>query len=152
MWSRRRVCSPKQEPFISPSAQIPAVSVIIVNFNAGDWLEQCVRSLEEQTLADFEVLIIDNGSKDGSIAALPELDARFKIIELGENTGFAAANNFGAKQARADWIALLNPDAFARPDWLENLLGETRRSPDIKMVGSSAIYGAGAGHSGRRRR
>ncbi len=90
-------------------------------------------------MADFECFIIDNGSTDGSIAALPKLDKRFEIIELGENTGFARANNIGAKRARTPWIACLNPDAFARTDWLEKLLAETERGPAVTMVGSTQI-------------
>ena len=120
----------------SISSAAPRASVIIVNYNGEAWLTRCVESLINQSMPDFEAFIIDNGSKDGSIAALPDLDDRFEIIELGENTGFAAANNIGAKRAKADWIALLNPDAFARPDWLENLLAETKQAPSIKMVGS----------------
>ena len=82
------------------------------------------------------MFIIDNGSSDESIAQLENLDARFEIIELGENTGFAKANNIGAERASADWLALLNPDAFARPNWLEKLLNETFRDPSVTMVGS----------------
>ena len=103
-----------------PSAQ-PDVSVIIVNYNAGEHLRPCVESLLTQTLTAFECILIDNGSTDGSLETLPALDERFTIVEAGENLGFAVANNRAAKQATADWIALLNPDAFARPDWLENL-------------------------------
>lgn len=87
-------------------------------------------------MTDFECFIVDNGSTDGSVAALPDLDDRFTIIELGENTGFAKGNNVGAARASADWIALLNPDAFAHPDWLEKLLAETDR-PGVTMVGST---------------
>ena len=118
---------------------MPKVSVIIVNYNAGDWLTRSALSLAAQTMADFECFIIDNDSTDGSIAALPDLDERFEIMELGENTGFAKANNIGAAKASGDWIALLNPDAFARPDWLETLLAETERAPNITMVGSRQI-------------
>ena len=114
---------------------IPLISVIIVNYNAGDWLTRCVESVMAQTLTDFECFIIDNGSADNSIAALPDLDDRFTVMELGENTGFAKGNNIGAAKASGKWIALLNPDAFARPDWLECLLAETAR-PNVTMVGS----------------
>ena len=96
-------------------------------------------SLAAQSFSDFGCFIIDNGSTDGSIAALPKLDARFEIIELGENTGFARANNIGAQKARSEWIALLNPDAFARGDWLEAMLAETQRGPHVTMVGSTQI-------------
>lgn len=71
------------------------------------------------------------------MASLPELDARFKIMELCENTGFAAANNQAAKLAKAPWLALLNPDAFARKDWLEQLLKAAAGAPNITMVGST---------------
>ncbi len=78
---------------------------------------------------------MDNGSTDGSIESLPSLDKRFEIIRAGENLGFAAANNLAAKKAKANYLVMLNPDAFARVDWLENLLGEIT-APDITMVGS----------------
>lgn len=68
---------------------------------------------------------------------LPTLDARFETIMAGENLGFAAGNNLAAKKARAPWIALLNPDAFARPDWLETLLEATQLASNVTMVGST---------------
>lgn len=116
---------------------IPKVSVIVVNYNAGQWLKPCIESLLAQTESDFECFIVDNGSTDNSLATLPKLDKRFKIIELGYNAGFAVGNNHAANLANAPWIALLNPDAFARPDWIENLLLETTRAPNISMVGST---------------
>ncbi len=115
----------------------PKISVIIVNYNGEEWLSRCVQSVADQTLTDFECFIVDNGSADDSIAALPELDSRFTIMELGENTGFARGNNIAAKQARGEWLALLNPDAFARPDWLEKLLEATTLAPNVTMVGST---------------
>jgi len=108
-----------------------------VNYNAGKWLKPCVESLLAQTEHDFECFIVDNGSGDGSLQTLPKLDDRFQIIELGYNAGFAVGNNHAAKLAQSPWIALLNPDAFARPDWLEKLLKETSKYPDISMVGST---------------
>ena len=81
--------------------------------------------------------IIDNGSGDDSIAALPKLDTRFAIMELGENTGFAKGNNIAAIKASGEWLALLNPDAFAREDWLEKLLEATTLAPNVTMVGST---------------
>jgi len=116
---------------------IPHISVIIVNYNAGDWLARCVTSVAAQSFTDFECFIVDNGSTDGSLDGLPKLDARFKVMGLGENTGFARGNNIAAKDARGEWIALLNPDAFARKDWLEKLLHATTLTPNVTMVGST---------------
>ncbi len=124
---------------MSNSSIKPDVSVIIVNHNAGDYLRPCVESLLGQTLINFECILIDNGSSDGSLATLPELDARFTIIKAGENLGFAVANNRAAERMSADWIALLNPDAFARPDWLEEGLAARSCLPNTAMVGSTQI-------------
>ena len=70
------------------------------------------------------------------MAGLPELDDRFEIIMAGENLGFAVGNNLAARKARAPWIVLLNPDAFARDNWLENLLAAAR-TPGATMAGST---------------
>jgi len=118
-------------------SQTPQISVIIVNFNAGEWLTRSVQSIADQTYANFECFIVDNGSTDESLDTLPLLDKRFTIIEAGENLGFAKANNLAATQARGDWIALLNPDAFARPDWLEKLFAATTLHANVTMVGST---------------
>lgn len=112
------------------------MSVIIVNYNAGEWLARSVQSVLDQTLQNFECFIVDNGSEDGSMDTLPGLDDRFQIIEAGENLGFAAANNLAAKNAKAAWLALLNPDAFARNNWLEELLKAKDLAPNVTMVGS----------------
>lgn len=93
--------------------------------------------MRAQTFSDFECIIVDNASTDGSLETLPKLDARFRIIYGQENTGFAFANNLAAKETRAPWIALLNPDAFAAPDWLEQLYQAKDLAPDIAMVGST---------------
>lgn len=108
-----------------------------MNYNGGKWLNACVHSLTEQSHENFECFIIDNGSTDGSFEALPQLDTRFVLMPQGENTGFAKGNNIAAKKARGKWLALLNPDAFARPDWLEKLLKATTYRSDITMVGST---------------
>ena len=108
-----------------------------MNYNAGEYLRPCVESLRTQTLKNFECFLVDNGSTDGSLETLPELDERFTIIKAGENLGFAIANNRAVKTAKADWIALLNPDAFARPNWLENGLKARSKLPHTAMVGST---------------
>lgn len=120
----------------TPSQILPKASVIIVNYNGGEWLARCVASVAAQSVDNFEAFIVDNGSTDGSLDTLPVLDARFTIIKAGENLGFAAANNMAAKQARAPWLVMLNPDAFARPDWLERGLAETTQD-GVTMVGST---------------
>lgn len=131
----------KQQPPIRATETPPKASVIIVNYNGGEWLARCVASVAAQSEADFEAFIIDNGSEDNSLNTIGPLDPRFTLIKAGENLGFAAANNLAARKARGEWLALLNPDAFARVDWLEKLLAETRNEKrtqreNVTMVGS----------------
>ncbi|MEE8393820.1 MAG: glycosyltransferase family 2 protein [Rhodospirillales bacterium] len=117
----------------------PQIRVIVVNYNAGEMLKRCLEALACQTIENFEAVVVDNASKDGSLVGAVPDDRRFSVIELDQNTGFAAANNRGAGGCRAPWIATLNPDAFAEPDWLEKLLDAARRYPGTAMFGSTQI-------------
>lgn len=96
-----------------------------------------MQSVTEQSFENFECFILDNNSSDSSLDSLPSLDKRFHIIRSDTNLGFAAGNNLAAKQAKGKWLALLNPDAFARKDWLSELLKTTELSPRVTMVGST---------------
>ncbi len=118
------------------TGHIPKASIIIVNYNGGAFMGQCLDALLKQTETDFECFIMDNGSSDGSMESLPDLDARFIIEMLGDNLGFARANNLAAQKAKADWIACLNPDAFAHPSWLEQLLKTPSLGENVTMAGS----------------
>ena len=123
---------------------MPAISVLIVNYNSGGDLDRCLACLAAQTHQAFEVVLVDNDSTDGSLdqalagRSLPAL----QVIKAGENLGFAAANNRAAALARAPLLALLNPDAFAEPDWLEALLAAAARHPDVAMFGSTQLLDA----------
>lgn len=115
----------------------PKISVIIVNYNAGKWLRRCVESVISQNFENYECFIVDNNSDDDSLDTLPELDTRFIVLKQDVNLGFAAANNLAAKRAKGEWLALVNPDAFANKDWLEKLLEATSLAPNVTMVGST---------------
>lgn len=121
------------------ASPVPAVRVIVVNYNAGPLLRRCLEALAAQTMRDFEAVVVDNASTDGSMEAARLDDRRFRMVELEENLGFAAANNLGAEACAAPWIATLNPDAFAEPDWLQQLLDAARRHDDAVMFGSTQI-------------
>jgi GT2 family glycosyltransferase len=112
--------------------------VIVVNYNSRRYLGRCLQALAEQTFRDFDVVVVDNGSREESVAMLLPDDPRYQMIELPTNLGFAAANNRGAEGCTAPWIATLNPDAFPEPDWLERLLEATVDHP-AAMYGSTQI-------------
>ena len=117
----------------------PAVCVVIVSYNSRAHLPRCVDALSRQTFTDFEAIIIDNESSDGTLDALGPLRERFRILRAGANLGFARANNWAARETEAPWLATLNPDAFPEPDWLERLMQATARHPDVVMFGSTQI-------------
>ena len=100
-------------------------------------MTRCVESVLAQSVTDFECFIVDNGSSDDSIANLPALDDRFTILEMGDNLGFSAANNHAARLSHAEWLALLNPDAFAHVDWLEKGLAARSILSNTSMIGST---------------
>lgn len=119
------------------------VRVIIVNYNAGDYLAVCVAHLLAQTEARFQAVVVDNVSTDGSLDRLPD-DPRLTIRRLDENIGFAAANNRGFDGCKTPFVAFLNPDAFAAPDWLETLLSAAKSSDSsYVMFGSTQLMADG---------
>jgi GT2 family glycosyltransferase len=119
----------------------PLVSVILVSWNSAEHLPQCLDSLSQQTFRNFEIIIVDNGSADQGMEGLeqkyPGLDLHLE--RLASNRGFAVANNIGARLARGKWLALLNADAFPKPDWLEKLLNATHRHPEFSFFSSRQI-------------
>lgn len=117
------------------------VAVIIVTWNAASLIGDVLAALSLQTRPPDRVLIIDNGSLDENL--LVDIVAQYPFCELkrlGKNLGFAAANNIGVIQCDdADFIALLNPDAFPEPHWLEALLSVVRENPEFDVFGSKLV-------------
>jgi GT2 family glycosyltransferase len=118
----------------------PNVSVIIVNWNGERFLERCLAALMDQTVRSYEILLVDNASSDRSV----EIVRRFPSVRLiiqDQNTGFARGNNLAINAAakQSEWIALINPDAFAEPNWLEELLAAARRNPVFDVFGSKLV-------------
>lgn len=117
----------------------PRVTVVVVNWNRSELLAACLASLKEQEFADFEVVLVDNGSSDDSLetarnAGIPSL----KIISNDENRGFCEANNQGIAASDAEFVVLLNNDAEADPSWLQDLVGAAER-PSVGMVASKIL-------------
>ncbi len=119
----------------------PLVSVVIVNWNGREWLPGCLASIRSQTLRDLEVVVIDNGSSDGSEKALEQAAAagELRLIRNEKNRGFCAANNQGIETARGRLVALLNNDAEAHPDWLAELVKAIDAEPTLGMAASKIL-------------
>jgi GT2 family glycosyltransferase len=121
----------------------PLVTVVVVNWNRRELLQSCLKSLARQTHPSFEVVVIDNGSGDGSAALVAEMASSYpvllRLIVNSNNRGFCAANNQGFAASRSELVALLNNDAEADPGWLEALEAVIRVSGDVGMAASKIL-------------
>lgn len=117
----------------------PAISVAVVAFNCADTLPACLARLKAQGFADFETLIVDNASPQGEGQAAAAADPSLRLIEAGANLGFAGGVNLAARHARGRWLVLLNPDAYAEPDWLQALMAAAARWPRVRSFTSRQL-------------
>ena len=114
-----------------------SVLVVVVNFNGGALLGQCLDSLSGQSFRDFRTVVVDNASTDGSADNLETAFPGVAVIRSANNLGFAAGNNLAIREAGGTpFIALLNPDAIAQPDWLQRLVNAAHEHPDFALFGS----------------
>lgn len=115
-----------------------SVTVVIVNWNSGELLRRCLNALVTQTHIPDRVVVIDNASSDNSFEVVTEFPA-FELIRNSSNLGFAAGNNLALHGCNTDFVALLNPDAFPVPAWLEHLLKAAQLFPDCAAFGSRQL-------------
>lgn len=106
-----------------------AVSFVIVNWNGRELLADCLQSIQAQSFTDFEVIVVDNGSTDGSREFLDQRYSAVKTILLDSNHGFAEPNNLAFQQANGEFIATVNNDVTLDSRWLESLVEALRRDP-----------------------
>lgn len=127
-------------PSCSTGENAALVTVVVVNWNGMDYLGECLASVRHQTYPRKELVVVDNGSTDGSrewLHALSQEDCR--LIEFSTNTGFAAGANAGIRVSRGQYVALLNNDAVADPAWLERLIAFTS-DPRVGMIASKILF------------
>ncbi len=118
----------------------PKVTVIIVNWNGERFLGRCLSALYSQTVMPHEVILVDNASSDNSLEIIEKFP-QVRLLKQSDNLGFARGNNLAIKNSSldAEWIALLNPDAFVAPDWLAALLLAAHDHPDFDIFASKLL-------------
>lgn len=115
------------------------VSVIILNWNGIDYIGECIDSILNQSFRDFELIVADNGSVDGSLEMIKSKYCHsVKIVENEVNLGYAAGNNRAIEKASGDWIALFNNDAKADRFWLQRLIEAVESAKGGGSVGMAA--------------
>jgi GT2 family glycosyltransferase len=121
-------------PLMSTQPEQPLISIVIPNYNGAAYLEVCLRSLLRQTYSRMEILVVDNASQDPSIEVVRRVAPEARILPLPGNSGFAAAVNLGVAAAAGEWIAILNNDTEAAPDWLAECASAIGRHPDASFL------------------
>lgn len=131
---------------------MPDLSVIIVNWNVRDLLRRSLHSvLAPRRACGLEVIVVDNGSRDGSVEMVRTEFPQVHLIANPDNRGFPAANNQGLAVARGRYVLLLNPDTEVVGDALETLLAFADDHPDVGVVGPQLLNPDGTVQSSRRR-
>ena len=121
----------------------PKVTVVLVNWNGERFLDRCLLALLAQTVMPHEIILVDNASSDASLDIVRRFPS-MRLLAQNENLGFARGSNLSIKVAAAEseWIALVNPDAFPEPHWLEVLLSAARDYLAFNVFGSKLVNAA----------
>jgi GT2 family glycosyltransferase len=120
--------------------KMPHTVVVIPNWNGRRWLPDCLAALSAQTWHDFRVLVVDNGSTDGSVEWLEEHAPAVQVIANSANRGFAAAINQGIRASDSRYVALLNNDTQAEPRWLETLIEVADSDPSVGLFACKMLF------------
>jgi GT2 family glycosyltransferase len=118
----------------------PEVSVVIVSWNGRQHLETCLSSVARQRDVTIETIVVDNASTDGTADYVRGCFPWVKVVTLAENRGFAGGNNAGARTASGRYVAFLNNDTAADPDWLRALLSGVDEANRFVLVTSRIVY------------
>ncbi len=110
------------------------VTIIIPNYNGAHFMKPCLEKLRQQRCQNFDILVVDNGSTDGSLALLRESYPEVRVIPLHKNQGFSRAVNVGIRASRSPYVILLNNDTEPEPGYVEALVKSIGRSGRIFSV------------------
>lgn len=115
-------------------------SIIIVNWNTGDLLLNCIESIYNHCdFEELEIIVVDNNSEDGSIQLVEDKFTETRMIKLNKNVGFAKANNIGYSEATGDYIFFLNPDTRLLEDSVSVMKSEIRNDPNVGAMGCKLL-------------
>ncbi|GBE20401.1 poly-beta-1,6-N-acetyl-D-glucosamine synthase [archaeon BMS3Abin17] len=118
----------------------PKVSILIINYNGGDKVIRCLNSVMKLDYPSYEIIVIDNGSSDGSQEKIKKEFSQIKLVENKENLGSVGAHNQGFKLAKGDFILGLDDDAVASPSLLKNLVKVALSNNKIGIVVPKIYY------------
>ncbi|MBI4212694.1 MAG: glycosyltransferase [Chloroflexi bacterium] len=126
-----------------PREAAPPVAVVVVNWNGRRYLESCLAALSRQTYPNLQVVLVDNGSTDGSAELVESQFPGVRLIRNDRNLGFAAANNQAIRATDTPYVATLNNDTLPEPGWLAALVSTAESDPSLGAVASKMVFAGG---------
>ncbi len=141
-WSLYNSTRVKAKPIYIPFFEVgetretvtPLVSIIIVNYNGMRYIRECLASVLSQQYPDYEVIVVDNASSDGSREFICDNYPTIKVLCMPQNVEFVKANNFGLQEAKGEYILLLNPDVWVPPDFLAKMVSTIQGASDTAVA------------------
>jgi len=128
---------------MSENGKKPALSVIVTNWNAGDIIAGCLKSVCDTVNVPFEIIVVDNASTDASVKVVREKFPEAIVIVNDRNTGYSAANNTGFRRASGSYVMFVNPDVVLRPGAAEKMISFLTANPDVGIIGPEILDGKG---------
>jgi GT2 family glycosyltransferase len=127
-----------------PAPPAPLVSILVISYNTRAMTLDCLRSVIAETTVPYELIVLDNASPDGSAAAIAEAFPGLRLIASADNHGFAKGNNLAAREARGEYLLLLNPDTLVLDRAIDRLLAFAGRRPEAGIWGGRTLRGDGS--------
>ncbi|MEO6457294.1 MAG: glycosyltransferase family 2 protein [Chloroflexia bacterium] len=123
-----------------PTSRLYSTSVVVVSYNTAAYIESCLLSILELDYPQVEIIVVDNGSTDGSVDLVRRRFPDVELVELQENKGFAGGASVGLYMAAGDIVATVNPDVKLDPDWMSIIVETLLSDEHIGIVGSKILY------------
>lgn len=118
----------------------PFVSIVIVNWNGKENLKECLESLSKIDYSNYEVILVDNGSTDGSVTLVKKQFPKVIIVESDKNLGFAGGNNLGYERSKGEYILFLNNDTIVTRNFLGNLVDFIKEKKDLAIIQPKILF------------
>lgn len=119
---------------------IVRIRIVVLNWNGRAWLDGCLSALETERTRDVEILVVDNGSHDGSLEFVRDRFPWVQVLALDANVGFARGNNLGARGADGEFLVFLNNDTRVAAGWLAALVAEADADQGVGLVTSRVVF------------
>lgn len=121
------------------------VSIVILNYNSEKYIEDCLKSVLEQTYQDIEILVVDNNSKDNSVEIAKGIKGNHRVILNKENLGYAEGNNVGIEKSRGEYVVLLNVDTILNKNFVQEIVNSFEKDAKVGSV-QAKVYQLNKGH------